>query len=230
MFTNADSVSLYKNDCFVTKLTKGPWKGLRHGPMKLDDTIGCLLETQEGFDKKKADLVREAMLTIQRKGLAGMGPGDYAKLGYAMVKYGLKFEDAYALYGKYVGNWGGESTVWRLDGEKDGKVVSSVTCCPSARLHLEVTASARQLREGDTYDMAAVRIRVLDEYGDPAPYAQLPVRLTLEGPAALVGPDMVTAEGGMTGTYIMTTGETGKAVLTVTTAQTDPVSVEFDII
>jgi len=230
VFTNADSVSLYKNDCFVTKLTKGPWKGLRHGPMKLDDTIGCLLETQEGFDKKKADLLRDALLTIQRKGLVGMGPADIAKLGYAMVKYGLKYEDAYALYGKYIGNWGGAATVWRLDGEKDGKVVSSVTCCPSARLHLEVTSSASQLREGDTYDMAAVRIRVLDQYGNPAPYAQLPVKLQLEGEAKLVGPDTVTAEGGMTGTYIMTTGKQGRALLTVTTGQTDPVQIEFNCI
>ena len=153
-----------------------------------------------------------------------------AKLGYTMVKYGLKFEDAYELYGKYIGNWGGAATVWRLDGEKDGKVVSSVTCCPSARLHLEVTSSSRQLREGDTYDMAAVRIRVLDQYGNPAPYAQLPVKLQLEGAAKLVGPDTVTAEGGMTGTYIMTTGKPGKALLTVTTGQTDPVQIEFNCI
>ena len=230
VFTNADSVSLYKNDCFVTKLTKGPWKGLRHGPMKLDDTIGCLLETQEGFDKKKADLLRQFLLTVQKKGLAGMGPADYAKAGYAMLKYGLKYEDALSLYGKYVGNWGAEATVWRLDGEKDGKVVSSVTCCPSVRLHLEVTASAGQLREGDTYDMASVRIRILDEHGNLAPYAQLPVRLQLEGAAELVGPDVVTAEGGMTGTYIKTTGKPGTARLTVTTAQTDSVCVEFNCI
>ena len=230
VFTNADRVKLYKNDCFVTELTKGPWKGLRHGPMKLDDTIGCLLETQEGFDKKKADMLRDALLTIQRRGLGGMGPADIAKLGYTMVRYGLKYEDAYALYGKYIGNWGGAATVWRLDGEKDGKVVSSVTCCPSARLHLEVTSSSRQLRDGDTYDMAAVRIRVLDQYGNPAPYAQLPVKLQLEGEAQLVGPDTVTAEGGMTGTYIMTTGKPGKALLTVTTGQTDPVQIEFNCI
>ena len=230
VFTNADSVSLYKNDCFVTRLRKGPWKGLRHGPMRLDDTIGCLLETQEGFDRKKADLLRDALLTIQRKGLGGMNPADIAKIGYTLVKYGLKYEDAYALYGKYVGNWGGEATVWRLDGEKDGKVVSSVTCCPSARLHLEVTSSASQLREGDTYDMAAVRIRVLDQHGNLAPYAQLPVKLQLEGEAKLVGPDTVTAEGGMTGTYIMTTGKPGKALLTVTTGQTDPVQIEFKCI
>ena len=85
------------------------------------------------------------------------------------------------------------------------------------------------MAEGDTYDMAAVRIRILDEFGNIAPYAQLPVKLSLEGPVELVGPDVVTAEGGMTGTYIKTTGETGEAVLTVSTAQTDSVQVRFTL-
>jgi len=195
----------------------------------MDDTIGCLLETQEGFDSKKADLLRDCLLAIQKKGLTDMTPADMAKMGYAMVKYGMKYQDAVALYGKYIGNWGGESTVWRLDAEKDGQVVKSVTCSPSARLHLEVTPSHTQLIEGDTYDMAAVRIRVLDEHGNIAPYAQLPVKLQLEGAAELIGPDVVCTEGGMTGTYIKTTGNSGEAVLTVSTAQTEPVTVRFTV-
>ena len=229
VFTNADNVYLYKNDNFVTMLTKGDWKGLPHGPMVMDDTIGCLLETQEGYDSKKAMLLRECLLAIQKRGLAGMTPADIAKMGYAMMRYGLKYADAVALYGKYVGNWGAEATVWRLDAEKDGDLVASYTCCPSAKVHLEVTPSHRDLTEGDTYDMAAVRIRILDENGNAAPYAQLPVQLTLEGEAELVGPAVVTAEGGMTGTYVKTNGKTGTAKLTITTAQTEPVTVEFTV-
>ena len=229
VFTNADAVSLYKNGNFVTTLRDGGWKGLAHGPMLLNDTIGCLLETQEGFDKKKSDLLRECLLAVQKKGLAGMNPGDMAKMGYGMVKYGMNFQDAVELYGKYIGNWGGEATQWRLDAEKNGEVVASVTCCPSAKLHLEVTPSHTKLREGDTYDMAAVRIRVLDEYGNGAPYAQLPVQFGLEGPAELVGPKVVTAEGGMTGTYVKTVGAPGEVKLTITTAQTEPVTVIFTV-
>ena len=197
--------------------------------MEMNDIIGCLLETREGFDKKKADQLRECLLTIRRKGLGGMNPTDMAKMGYTMVKYNLKYADAVSLYGKYVGNWGGEATVWRLDALKNGEVVKSVTCSPSAKLYLEVTPSHTELRERDTYDMAAVRIRILDEHGNPAPYAQLPVKIALEGPAALVGPDVVTAEGGMTGTYLKTTGESGAVKLTVSTAQTEPVTVEFTV-
>ena len=225
VFTNTDRVKLYKNGNFVTELKAGDFGALPHGPMVMDDTIGCLLETQEGFDKKKAELLRTCLLAIQKHGLANLTPADMAKMGYAMVKYGMKYEDAVALYGKYVGNWGGEATVWRLDGEKDGEVVASYTCCPSAKLHLEATPSHTILKEGATYDMAAVRIRILDENGNVAPYAQIPVCLTLEGEAELVGPSVVTAEGGMTGTYIRTTGKAGNAKLTITTAQTEAVEI-----
>ena len=77
--------------------------------------------------------------------------------------------------------------------------------------------------------MAAVRIRFRGEHSCRASYAQLPVRFRLEGEAELVGPEVVTAEGGMTGTYVKTTGKRGQARLTILTAQTDPVTVRFTI-
>lgn len=230
VFTNVDTVELYKNGNFVTELSRPEWKGLPHGPMLMNDTIGCLLENQEGFDKKKADLLRTCLLAIQKRGLANLTPADMAKMGYAMVKYGLKYNDAVALYGKYVGNWGGEATAWRLDGKKNGEVVVSRTRCPSAKLHLEVIPSHTWLQEGDTYDMAAVRVRILDEFGNIAPYAQLPVRFTLEGDAQLVGPDVAAAEGGVTGTYVKTVGKTGMAKLTVSAAQTEACEIRFEIV
>ena len=229
VFTNADSVSLYKNGEFVTVLADGGWKGLPHGPMVMNDTIGCLLETQEGFSEKKADLLHDCLLAVQKRGLANLTPADITKMGYGMMKYGLKYQDAVDLYGKYVGNWGGEATVWRLDAQKDGEVVASCTCCPSAQLHLEVTPSHTVLKEGDTYDMAAVRVQILDAYGNAVPYAQLTVSFKLEGAAELVGPAVVCAEGGMTGTYIRTTGASGQAKLTVSTAQTEPVEICFTV-
>jgi len=229
VFTNADSVSLYKNGNYVTTLAEGDWKGLPHGPKVLNDTVGCLLETQEGFERKKAELLRECLLAIQKKGLANLSPADMAKMGYAMVKYGLKYEDAVKLYGKYIGNWGGEATVWRLVAVKDGMVSATYTCSPGTKLHLEVIPSHTALQERDTYDMASVRIRILDENGNAAPYAQLPVQFTLEGAAELVGPAVVTAEGGMTGTYIRTVGKEGEARLTIHTDQTEDVTLIFRI-
>ena len=230
VFTNADSVSLYKNNQYVATLPDGNWKGLPHGPKLMNDTIGCLLETQEGFDKKKAELLRDILLTIQKKGLGNLTPAELAKIGYAMMKYGMKQEDALALYGKYIGNWGSEATLWRLIAVKDGMVAATYTCGPGSRLHLEVTPSHTALTEGNTYDMASVRIRILDDHGNIAPYAQIPVQFILEGEAELVGPHVVTAEGGMTGTYVKTVGRAGEARLTIHTDQTEDVTLIFKVV
>jgi len=229
VFTNAEEVRLYKNGACVAALEKGDYPALPHGPMKITDTIGDLLVTQEGFDRAKAELLKKALNSAARYGLAGMPKADLARMGYAMLRYKMSFKDGVALYGKYVGNWGGAATVWRFDAVKDGEVVKSVTCCPSAKLHLEVTPSHTTLSEGDTYDMAAVRIRVLDAFGNVASYAQLPLRLKLEGAAELVGPDVVVAEGGMTGTYIRTIGQSGPAKLTVSADGLEAVTVEFEV-
>ncbi len=229
-FTNADEVHLYKNDRFVSKLSKKGWKGLPHAPMLLDDPIGGLLETQEGFPPKKAALLRKCLLNLAEYGLGNMPLSAKLLMGWCILRYRLTMDDGMALYGKYIGNWGGESTVWRFDAVQAGQVVVSVTCCPNCDLHLEVTPSHTTLSEGASYDMASVRVRILDKYGNPAPYAQLPVQFTLTGDAHLVGPETVTAEGGMCGTYIRTTGVSGTARLTVSTSQTNTVTVDFSIL
>ena len=112
---------------------------------------------------------------------------------------------------------------------KNGEVVAGCTISPGTRLHLEATPSHVALTEGDTYDMAAVRVRILDENGNPTPYAQAPVHFKLEGDARLVGPEVVTAEGGMTGTYLRTIGTAGHAKLTISTDQTESVTLLFQI-
>ncbi len=195
----------------------------------MDDTIGELLETQEHFSPSKAAAVRDCLLAAGKYGLPGLPLAYKIKFGWCMLRYKMAFKDGVALYGKYVGNWGGEATRWRFDAVQDGNVVRSVTLCPSAKLHLEVKASRTTLQEQDTYDMAAVRVRILDENGTPAPYAQFPVQFTVDGNAALVGPQTAVAEGGMTGTYLRTVGTAGEAVLTVSAPQTQPVAVRFTI-
>jgi beta-galactosidase len=70
---------------------------------------------------------------------------------------------------------------------------------------------------------------VLDGNGNLAPYAQLPIRFAVSGDLAIVGPDVATAEGGMTGTYVKTVGHGGEGVLTISSEQTAPVSIHFTI-
>ena len=125
--------------------------------------------------------------------------------------------------------WGGQAVTWRFDGWKDGKLVSSVTRGADHRLHLRADVSHTDLTEGESYDMAAVRLRLLDGYDAPASYAQLPVHFALEGPGELVGPDTAVLEGGTGGTYVRTNGGEGEIVLTIATPQTEPVRLRFSV-
>ena len=228
-FTNAEEVALYKNDQFVAAFRTKGWDGLPHGPVAIDDTIGELLETQERFPHDKAELLRKCLISAGKHGLAGMPAADKARMAWAMARYRLTMDDGVALFGKYVGNWGGAATRWRFDARTGGETVASVTRASGGTLRMEVRVSHTALCEGDTWDAAAVRIRILDEYGTPAPYAQLPVRFSLTGAAALIGPDTVTAEGGMTGTYVRTVGESGEAILRISADGLPEEEVRFSI-
>ncbi len=215
VFTNAEKVALYKNDNYVITLTQKGWKGLPHGPILLDDTIGCLLETVEGFPKRKAKILHRCLISAKQHGLAGLPLMDKLRMLYCMVHYKMSFQDGVDLYGKYVGNWGGVATRWRFDAMVGEKVIATTMRGPVEKLHLEVKSSHVQLEERASYDMAAIRVRILDQYGALAPYAQLPVVFRLDGAAKLVGPQVATAEGGMCGTYVRTIGQAGTAKLTI---------------
>ena len=229
IFTNADEVRLYKNGIYVTSLKNSPYTGLPHGPLLMDDIIGELLVSQEGYPEKVADLLRPCLLSAAKYGLDHLPPADKLRYGLLVSRYDFKEEDARRLFDKYVRNWGSAAISWRFDAVKDGEVVLSRTACPSTRLHLEAQVSSYTLTEGDTYDMAMVRLRILDENGQAAPYAQLPLHLHVSGAAELVGPTVVTAEGGMTGCYLRTVGQSGSAVLTVIGERMAPLELKFDI-
>ena len=229
IFTNADEVKLYKNGAYVTSFKGSSYTGLPHGPLLMDDIIGELLVSQEGYPEKVADLLRPCLLAAGRYGLDHLPPADKLRYGLLVSRYDLKEADFHRLFGKYVRNWGSAAISWRFDAVKDGEVVLSKTVCPSTRLHLEAQVSSDVLTEGDTYDMALVRLRVMDEFGQVASYAQLPLHLHVSGDAELVGPTVVTAEGGMTGCYVRTVGRAGEAVLTVIGERMAPLELRFDV-
>ena len=85
-------------------------------------------------------------------------------------KYGMRFGDAYALYGKYIGNWGDKATVYRFEAVRDGKVVRTVSKTPFGSLSLKAVPSGTELTEGETYDVAAVRIEMTDQNGNRLPF------------------------------------------------------------
>ena len=226
VFTNADCVRLFKDGVFVREFapSREEYPALPHPPVIIDDFIGELLITQEGFDEKTAEAVKECLLAVAKLGPSSLPPKILAKFARLMLLKGFKFSDGVELYGKYIGNWGGEATKWRFDAVKGGKLICSVTRSPGQRVHLEVSTSKTKLCEGDTYDAAAVRIRAVDEHGNLAPYWQEPVILKCSGPIMLIGPEIISLKGGSGGCYVKTCGSSGSAELCV-----NDIKIKFEI-
>lgn len=227
LFTNAEEVDLYRNDAFVGTMQPKAFTGLPHEPILLEDTVGQLLETQEGMKPGKAAAVRKALKALAAYGPEGLPFKEKMRLGWIMFRHRMSYAEGVRLYGKYIGGWGGAMSRWRFEGKQGGTVVSRVEKGPGSGLHLDVKVSKAVLREGEGYDMAALRIRVLDDMGNVASYAQLPLQIETEGPLALAGPALITAEGGMTGLYVKTVGETGAGRVKLSGPGLEPVGIDL---
>jgi beta-galactosidase len=109
-------------------------------------------------------------------------------------------------------------------------VVKTVEKAPVTEIRLQTEVSHTTLREGDTYDVASIRIRAVDGRGNLLRFYQGPVRLRTQGPIEIIGPEIVTLRGGCGGTYVKTTGEPGQADITLENDQMGQCSLTFEII
>ena len=231
LFSNADSIRMYKNDIFIKEYTQkdSAYRHLAHGPIVLDDFIGDQITKNETFAPAQAELIKKALNLTARNGLSHMPSAAKRAALWLMLRYHMKPQEAVLLYNKYIGDWGGTATAYRFEAVKDGKVVKTVIKKPMRRVALWTDTDHTVLRENVSYDVAAVRIRAVDEYGNVLPYFQEPVTLRTTGPIELIGPDVISLRGGMGGTYVRTTGECGEAELLLTTQQAESVRIAFRI-
>ncbi|MDE6063367.1 MAG: glycoside hydrolase family 2 protein, partial [Lachnospiraceae bacterium] len=231
ILTNADSVRMYKNDRFIKEYRKedSPYKGLKHGPLLIDDFIGDAIEKNEAFKPAQAKGLKDALNLTARYGLSNLPKSVYLTAVKMLTVYHMKPTQAVELYNKYIGDWGGVSTVYRFDAVKDGKVVKTMVKEPSKEVKLWAQADHQTLLEEHTYDVAAVRIRALDENDNLLSFFSEPVVLRTEGPIELIGGEIISLKGGMAGAYVKTTGEAGEAAIIITNAQAGEIRLAFSV-
>ena len=89
--------------------------------------------------------------------------------------------------------------------------VASVTKGAVDSIHLDASIDTNELIEGESWDMATIRIRMLDNYDNVLPYGSQVVNIETEGVVEVVGPKHVPLLAGQCGTYVRTIGQEGKA-------------------
>ena len=231
ILSNADSVKMYKNDRFIKEYLPGmsPYKHLKHGPILIDDFIGDSLAQNERFRPKHAKEITDAMNLVARGSLNHIPKRLYLTALKLLLIYHIDFAEVTRLYTKYIGDWGGTATIYRFDAIKDGKVVKSVTKEPVREIRLEAEADHTILTEQHSYDVALVRIRAVDDHGNVLPFYQEPVRLITEGDISIIGPDTIALQGGMGGTYVKSTGRSGRGALLLQSQTAGEVRIPFQI-
>ena len=211
IFTNADKVRMYKNDRFIKEYEakNSPYQNLRHGPILIDDFIGDALK-EEHLKPGQEKAVKELLNATARFGVSNLPKSAYFKGAWLILRYHMNFGQAVQLYNKYIGDWGGESTTYRFEAvmvEKESgteQVVKTIRKEPMTKQKLFIQADHENLVEKNSYDVAGVRIRMTDENGNILPFYNDPVVLRAQGPIEIIGPQIISLQGGMGGTYIKT--------------------------
>ncbi len=231
IYSNADSVKMYKNGRFIKEYfpSDSAYKNLKHGPIRIDDFIGDAIKNGEDFTEKQAETVKEILNATALYGMSNLPKRIWVKAGFMMLRYHMNFSDAVALYGKYVGDWGGSATEYRFEAIKDGEVKKTVIKKPASGLDLSVSVSKSELRETKSYDAALVRIRAVDDLGNPVYFLNEPVEFITDGPIEVMGDKISALRGGMGGVFVRTTGKAGSAALKIKTQRGVCAEVSFNI-
>ena len=229
VFTNGEKVRLYKNDTLAGEYfpTK-KYPHLAHPPVLIgnDPSAAAPVSGQAETDKADANQAGGGRSTglagrLRRLYLSVFGEGDKPQVE--------KEETALQEEEKYMGSWGEETAVWKFEALQGDQVTRTVTVSPVEQIHLEGICDTDVLVDGDTWDMATVRLRAVDQNGNLVPYAHDVLRFEAEGCVELEGPALVALEGGMSGCYVRTTGQAGRGRLFIRMEDMDEKMLEFNV-
>lgn len=127
------------------------------------------------------------------------------------------------------GSWGLTWMGGTITGYVDGKAVKVVDL-PADPLptKLDIVPDATALVAGEK-DTVRVILRALDQGGNVLPFFDDPVSLSLEGPGRLIGPELSSFKGGVTGLWIEAGDGTGTITLTTKCRPFGTQSVTFSV-
>ncbi len=216
IFTNCDYVKIYKNGVYKSTAhpNKNKYAHLPHPPILPEDYIGDSLEKDEGLNPTSAKYMKKAMVAAAKYGYV-MPPHHYLELAAGVVTGAMPIPKVVDLVTKYFANWGDEQVAYRFDGYKDGRVVKSVTKTAVLSKHLTAFADSYELVEDKTYDVTRIELRCEDQNNNLLPFANNAIKVTIDGPAKIIGPDHFALIGGDRAFWIRTVGKSGEITVTI---------------
>ena len=230
IISNADSVKMYKNDVLIKEYfpEDSQFQNINHGPILINDFVGDSVLNDGGYTKGQAKLIKKILNEVTLKGFKTT-PSLLWNGFKLVVFHGVSPKQGTAIYNKFIGDWGGESREYKFEAIKDGKVVKTVKKAAVTEAHIDAKVSHTLLTELHTYDVANVRVRLVDQNDNQLFYFARPVSFEIDGPFELIGPKTVSPMGGCTGVYIKSIGEDGDGKLTIKCDGLEPVTIGLSV-
>ncbi len=209
VFTNCESVALYKNNVLLGEYTVTKSHGFNR-PLIITDFIGDQIRKNENYSEKIADQIKDVLVSYNRYGM-DMPISKKLLMAKLMTVNALTFEKGAAMYTKYVGNWGSESVVYTFVGKQGDKIIECKRSAVSQK-NLNIAFDKEELVETDTYDVISVTCKVTDQNHQKLVYFQGAISVKLSGQAKLIGPSLISFSGGSAVFYIRSNGKAGEAL------------------
>lgn len=220
VLSNAHEIHLYRGQDLV-KIYKPRfdlYRYLKHPPFVIDYFI------RDNFLDKYPRIGKSAKKTLGKilnyaalNGLNRMKLSHKIVLGLIMFKYRLKYSDLVDIWGENVASWGSDGGLFTLKAyNRDGKLVKEAQVGPSAYYHYDLHINKTTLVNSDTYDTLKITITCLDSNNMRSPYDFSPVKIRVDGPLRILGPDVQSLHGGALSIYIASRNEKGDGYIKLT--------------
>lgn len=202
IFTNCDYVELYKNDQFVEvfKPDRKDFPHLPHPPIVVNDFVGALAN-QEGWSKGDTEKLRRAMNYFGQVGIAHAQLSKVLFFLPVLLRHHLSTAELSSLFNKYMGA-NEKAMVYTFRGYREGKEVCLKKDGPSTHFSYRFDVSNQHLMNADTYDVARVAIKLVDEWGSQMHYTHNILSFETHGPIQVLGPSQVALQGGDIAVYV----------------------------
>ena len=225
---NAPLVRMYANDRLLHEYAAEDttFSDMRHGPVLLEDFVGDVVSGQAEVSRRQGKLLTSY---LNDRVIYGNGVSGKTRLAVAQLSrmYQMPEKVLDALYDRLFEKT--RAVRYRFCAVRDGEVVAEVVKEPVRAMHLSVQCSAKKLVELHSYDVAAVRVRALDQNDNLLTHYGELLEISIEGEAERIGPPVVPLQGGMGGFYVRSAGKEGQCTLTLRALGMEPVTLSLTV-
>lgn len=229
IYTNLDEVKVYKNDQFIASFqpNRVKYPHLLHPPVEIDDLIGDTLMEQEHMSRRDADMTKGILKSITTHGNR-LSLRHKLQTLYLLKKYKMTYDEGVKMFFRYMSGWGTKGMSYRFEGYQNKVHVKTVIKENTEQSSLTIETSARKLCIGDTYDVKRFVVRCVNQLGELLPYASDPLVISASGSIDVIGPKIISLQGGAIGFWVRTLKK-GEGKLTIT-HQNQVHEIEVDVL